>query len=91
MTARGGTTAMAIPPAICKDPKLRAALVAALNRDFRHRRTFATDAGLIWSARVGPYAEPMTLATDNPSQMRELLEDEASSSATALATGRGRG
>lgn len=67
---------MKIPPDICEDPDERAAQVAALNRDYPHRITFATDYGCIWSARVGPYAEPMTLTTDNPREMRELLEAE---------------
>lgn len=68
---------MAIPPAICKDPVMRAALVKALNTDYPHRITFATDGGQILSVRKGPWKYPMTLDTDNPSQMRELLEDEA--------------
>lgn len=76
MTAWGVTVTMTHPPSICHDPVERARLVAELNCDFPRRVTWETDGGCIWSVRKGPYAEPMTLDTDNPWQMRELLADE---------------
>lgn len=64
---------MAVPPQIEPDEAARAAQVADLNRDYPGWSTWCSDGGLVWSARKGPWAEPMTLATDNPRQMRGQL------------------
>ncbi len=72
---------MAIPPQIEPDEAARAAQVAALNRHFTGRSVFASDGGLIWAARRGPWAEPMTLTADNPREMWALLVLEEAAAA----------